>query len=325
MAHKSRYLIHLMSGGLGHALHYFGNSVAYAAHTGRRVIPCFEAYETFRTPFHEVFSVDTSVVCTDREASDALDAFSRSVGFPGEITLSNLVRIHGSRNESVPAFGKAEIAYSRSTYLPNIAHPWARFLIVDGQLRSGVGTSGKVASAWFNARVGMFTGLRRGMAVLGVQPQVLERTKALEGDGPRGYVGVHFRNTDRRSDFDEFIGAARLLCAEYSQRHVYWATDDSASLIAAAEALGPIEVHSFARLPKMSLEGVGNLHCAPAELLEAAGITKKDQVFDSLGDIYMLTRASAFRGNDESALSRMVSFMRKDRDLARTFLGIEPE
>jgi hypothetical protein len=74
----------------------------------------------------------------------------------------------------------------------------------------------------------------------------------------------------------------------------------------------------------VSLEGVGNLHCAPAELLETAGITKRDQVFDSLGDIYMLTRASAFRGNDESALSRMVSFMRKDRDLARTFLGIEP-
>jgi hypothetical protein len=263
------------------------------------------------------------LVCTEIESAEALDAFSRSVGLPGEIRLSNLVRIHGPRDESIPAFGETEINYSRSTYLPNIPHPWARFLIVDGQLRSGVGTRGKLASAWFNTRVGTFTGLRRGMTVLGVQPQVLERTKALEMDIPRGYVGVHFRNTDRRSNFDEFVEAARLLCAESSLRHVYWATDDSSSLVAAAEALGPIEVHSFSRLPKVSLEGVGNLHCAPTELLKAVGITKKDQVFDSLGDIYMLTRASAFRGNDESALSRMVSFMRRDHDLARSFLGIE--
>lgn len=318
---QTRYVVHLASGGLGHSLHYFGNSVAYALATGRRVIPCFEAYETFGVPFHDVFRVDESVICSREEAQAGLDAFGEEIGLPGKVQLANVSRLHGTRDESTPAVSGRPIHIRGLAYVPNVPRRRTRFVVSDGQLRFGMGTPGKVASAWFNVRVPAPTGLLRGMSVLSVAPEILQRTQELSRQFHGNYVGIHFRNTDRTSRLDDYIEQCKRMaeCGRVTQ--IYWATDDISSLEIARMELAPSTVLSFARLPRVNGQGE-NVHCLPDARLADIGIDKRGRLCDALGDVYMLTRASHFLGHRDSALTRMVTHMRTDPALASSFLGL---
>lgn len=318
---RQRYLIHLMTGGLGHGLHYFGNSVAYAEATGRRVVPCFEANEAFASPFHEVFDIDERIVCPRAESEEVLRVFGEELGSRGPVSLASLGRLPGHRHGPTLAVAGEVVPYGGAMHLPNFPRPVRRFLVTDGELSHSSGSRGKFVNAWLNIRVRQATGLLRSLMVLRIKPESIVWARTLAPTLNKGYVGVHFRNTDRRSDLDHMVKLCRAACAERGLADVYWATDDKSSVAKASGLLPEMTIHNLARLPVVNQLKGENVHYLPQERLAAIGATKRDLLNDTLGDVFMLSQASEFLGHEESALSRMVSFVRSDRRLAESFLG----
>jgi len=314
-----RYLIHLASGGLGHALHHLGNSIAYAGATHRMVIPCFEAYPTFAVPFWDVFEPCSAVVCGQADAREALHAFAETLGLADQLSLANFQRLHGPGGMSIPAIGDTPISGLAPIWLPR---RWRhqRFLVCDGIFRYGSGYRGRLEQAWYEVRVRGASGLERAMSELRVRGPVLQRTHRLKSSLTGPYVGVHFRNTDRASDLSAYATAARQACSELGSSSVYWATDDASSLDAARALLPGIDLHSFARISGTEARSWGNLHYASDAELASAGLSRQDRLHVALGDAYMLAYADRLVLNRASALSRMADALQRTPALRDTFM-----
>jgi len=317
------FLIHLPSGGLGHGLHHLGNSLAYADACGRGVIPCFEGYPTFAVPFWEAFSPRTDLICDESEAAEAIREFASKLAGARDASLANLQRLHGPGDMSIPAIREVPIAGLGPVWIPWALRRPERFLLCDGLFKHGSGLRGRVEQAWFEVRAHGTWGLDRALRELRVTDAALDRTRGMraEIDGP--YVAVHFRNTDRRSDLDPYLERTRAACHETGIREVYWATDDARSLQLAHEGLAGLRVRSFARISGTDGRAWGNLHYATDEQLEEVGLSRRDRLHDTLGDIYMLSYANVIVAHQESALSRMAACLRQEPTLREAFMPAE--
>lgn len=318
-----RFVIHLASGGLGHSLHHLGNSLVYADASERAVIPCFEGYPTFAIPFWDVFRPRTDLICSEPEAIDAVREFARAVPGAETATLANLQRLHGPGGMSIPAVGEVPIAGLGPVWIPWAVRRRERFLLCDGLFKHGSGLLGRMEQAWFEARARGSWGLDRALSELQVTDAALDRTRGLRAQIGGPYIAVHFRNTDRRSDLDPYLERTRAACHETGIREVYWATDDARSLQLAQEGLAGLRVRSFARISGTDGRAWGNLHYATDEQLEEVGLSRRDRLHDTLGDIYMLSYANVIVAHPESALSRMAACLRHEPTLREAFMPAE--
>lgn len=315
-----RYLLHLASGGLGHALHHLGNSIAYAGAGDRQVIPCFEAYPTFGVPFWDVFQPRSSIICEQGQASDAIEAFAETLVDASGLSLATFQRLHGPGGRSIPAIGEVPIRGLGPIWLPLSARSRQQFVVCDGIFRYGSGYRGRLEQAWFEARVRAVSGLERALGELRVCEEALQRTVRRRAQITGPYVGVHFRNTDRQSDLSAYAAATRRACAESGSPDVYWATDDAGSIAAVRALLPEVTIHSFARITGTNARSWGNLHYASDAELASAQLTRRERLHDALGDAYMLAYADRVVLNRESALSRMAEVLQRLPALRAAFM-----
>lgn len=131
-----------------------------------------------------------------------------------------------------------------------------------------------------------------------VNQSIKDQFKKIDGK----YIGVHFRNTDIKSDINKFIAKIR----KYPYKKVYIATDDVKALMKFKKKLKNKEVISYAHLP--DLKKYKNLHYLTDKQL---GIDKKQQIIEALQDIYILTNATVFIRSKHSGFSKLVYKMRE--------------
>ena len=114
--------------------------------------------------------------------------------------------------------------------------------------------------------------------------------------GHRKYIGVHFRNTDYRSDINEVIKKTVTLASNSQITTVFWATDDASSkekLEAKLEHTGinAVFIDNIIDHRKMDSK---NLHSISNVELKKMGSSKIDQLAIFYAEIITLGKSSVF-------------------------------
>ena len=142
-----------------------------------------------------------------------------------------------------------------------------------------------------------------GIDVFGKSPWYIKVNKNIVEQIPvniikEPYVGVHYRNTDMKTDLNSVIQKVRHLPPEIQT--LYLSTDDYTAFDAFNSAIGyrfKIVQHT-----KPFNDGGSNIHY---------GNPNKDEIIlNTLIDIYNLSKAAHFIGNNKSGLSRKVEEIR---------------
>ncbi len=154
---------------------------------------------------------------------------------------------------------------------------------------------------------------------LAVQEEVRESISRVRNELPDRFLGVHFRNSDLKSDYEKTVAQMQHLATRHDLRVVYWATDDRESLDRVVIDFPQFSFVSMARIPSNLGSEVRALHFAPESLLSQYGLTKRRQQVDALADVYALSSANAFIGNPASGLSILVTFLRETPALCNSF------
>jgi hypothetical protein len=112
------------------------------------------------------------------------------------------------------------------------------------------------------------------------------------------YIGVHFRNTDIQSDFNDFINKIK----KYNYNNIYLATDDATAYNKFKLALPNHTIYQYTK----PIEANG-------EPIHYAENNKYKLIFNLLVDIYFLYKADEFINTTISTVSRLTVAMRKEK------------
>jgi len=128
-----------------------------------------------------------------------------------------------------------------------------------------------------------------------VKDEILNKIK--EFSEINNYIGVHFRNTDIQSDFNDFINKIK----KYNYNNIYLATDD-------ATAYDKIKIS----LPNYNIYQYTKPINANGEPIHYAEKNKYNLILNILIDIYFLYNANDFINSAQSTVSRLILKMRKE-------------
>ena len=302
-----RYLFHLATGGMTHMLWMTGSSIEVARATGRIVVPLTERNRAFRLPFHDIFESTDPYLADRRQAAIALDEYDG----PASGLLDDPAGIPLTMNDqgcySIP--NRPDLPPTFLGLDPVKAGSNAPFLITAGQVLE----TGTVLPP---TRSRVLQGLRSVLAATRLESETVAQATRWRMRLPSGYVGVHYRNTDRKHSLDDVLTATRHALQEFELSDVYWATDDPASVARARRALPDVTVHNYGSSIDVNAEGAQNLHYLDDKALAKYGTSKGAELRAVLADTYVLTSATDFVRSDDSSLSWFVALLRSNPELA---------
>ena len=114
------------------------------------------------------------------------------------------------------------------------------------------------------------------------------------------YIGVHFRNTDRINNIDEYINKI----SKYSKQTIYIATDDYTAFDKFMTANKDNTLLQFTK--------PYNANGKPIHMNDP---NKYDLVMNILIDMYMLLKADTFISSPGSLVSKLVEYMRNNKNI----------
>ncbi len=122
-------------------------------------------------------------------------------------------------------------------------------------------------------------------------------TKIKEFQEINNYIGVHFRNTDIQSNFNDFINKIK----NYNYNNIYLATDDATAYDKFKSALPNHNIYQYTKPI-----------AANGEPIHYAENNKYKLILNILIDIYFLYKANEFINTQISTVSRLIVTMRKE-------------
>jgi len=306
VASRDSHLIHLGSGGLAHMLRLLGNTIHYCQHNNLQCVPILEKNRAFGLAFHDVFETDTSTIAnaqtcenlssvTIRDGTSALPLADARVIYSGpsgggEYFLSNGKGIWSQLSlnlDAPPAFSPCSIT--------------------TGSYRSRT----QLTAAGWRATLSMCR-LKRHIA-----EQIGSKRQLLSGR----YIGVHYRNTDMRTDFSLICQHLQKQLIQTDVTCIYWATDDLHSLALAKSHFPNTDILNFATLPDLQETGTPSLHYTGEKHLKAIGMSKRQQIIEAFTDIFLLSHSDTFIPSPKSSLSRLVNLLRSEHSLRSHFFA----
>lgn len=111
------------------------------------------------------------------------------------------------------------------------------------------------------------------------------------------YISIHFRNTDIKSDINQYINSINFISKEKNIKNIFIATDDKKSINNFKEKFKNLNIFYVNDIIQVS----GNLHYSEKN--------KKKLLFDMINDIYMILNSSYFLPSGSSGLSRWIISM----------------
>jgi hypothetical protein len=118
----------------------------------------------------------------------------------------------------------------------------------------------------------------------------------LEKESPisKPYISIHFRNTDKANNIELFIEKTRKIIDETNIDTIYLASDDFNAFNTLKEKFPQINIIRKTIPPN----GIRNLHYTSSD--------KFKQLYDSIVDIYYITKSSYFLPSYNSGFSRLI-------------------
>ncbi len=129
-----------------------------------------------------------------------------------------------------------------------------------------------------------------------VKDEILNKIK--EFNEINNYIGVHFRNTDIDSNFNDFINSIK----KYNYTNIYLATDDATAYNKFKLALPNYNIYQYTKPI-----------AANGEPIHYAENDKYKLILNLLIDIYFLYKANEFIYTKRSTVSQLTLTMRKEK------------
>lgn len=297
MSNQSKFLVHVLTGGIVHAMRHLGTSLEYCERFGK--IPLFEWRLTdfLKMPLDQVFS-----------------STKWDMTFNGNLVNSiweeELVRPLSDFVLRYEKYGASKYSLHSPSDHTQLAYDLS--LQEDG---SSVLTTGEKAINSKHTSQGLWTSMSNlrlsdsaRQSVIGFHPQDLDET----------YIGAHFRNTDRKSDFSHFVDSLAQETKDTGIKTVFLATDDPSAFQSFESHLPDLKIvrqsFDYSKYPRH--------HMVSESQLETLGLTRFDLTTLALADLRALSEASTvIFSNPDSAWSEAVSGFRKNSTVRYQFFG----
>lgn len=142
-----------------------------------------------------------------------------------------------------------------------------------------------------------------------VNKDIVEWIQTKKIDTP--YIGVHYRNTDKKTSIEKIIEKIKKLIEIYKIYTIYLATDDYLAKSKFENYLSNVEIVSYANIPQIK---TNNVHRMDDKKLEKCNITKDEIIKDSLLDVYMLIESTYFVESAGSGFTEYVNCAREEKE-----------
>jgi hypothetical protein len=302
----TRYLLHFGSGGLSHMLRCLGNTLQYCQETDKVCVPLLASNRAFGLNFHSIFSSNSNVIADQATCEEFLQS---RLSYLGQSLHIAAIRLMYSGDS-----GAGEYLVSDGKL------PWKSHSLHLDRLTS-FEPCPATAGTYSSRRHPPGGSWCAALSLCRVAPILAERIRTRLKQLPQQYIGVHYRNTDMRTNFTDVADCLAEQLSKSKLSSVYWATDDIGSLEAAQKRFPDVDIRNLATLIDPRHYGAPSLHYTNERHLKAAGISKLDQVVDALADIYLLAKSTTFVASPQSSLSRLVALLRSNDTLLATFFG----
>jgi len=134
--------------------------------------------------------------------------------------------------------------------------------------------------------------------------KLIYRLNADTGEFSGNAIGVHYRNTDYKNDYDEMLNTVNKKIDETGIHRVYLATDDYYAYDKFNRDINGVVMRKT--FPKMLQKHEKNIHYSNKD--------KSKVVYDCLLDVYCLTKCKHFIPSKKSELSQLIIRYREDPD-----------
>lgn len=289
-------------------LRLLGNTLEYCQKNQKTCVPLLEKNSAFAIPFYSIFKGEADLVADEATYNSFLQ--SDFIYNGKTFRLKNISKRH------------VKLKSGRDEYricVPNQKFPGFSLNLDNmSQVYPAPVTVGIFSKTWGDQIAAWTFVLSKIHIKEEIKTLISEKRKNL----PENFIGVHFRNTDKESDFSTICGQLEKLVDETSVDAIYWATDDIHSIEKAKKLFPRCAIHNFTKLFDPAGLGFNNLHYIKENILLEKGYSKKDQIIDTLADIYLLATSSRFIPTQKSGLSKLVEIMRSKTDLISSFFGI---
>jgi len=258
---ETKYIVYKATGGLAHSLGGLWKCLKKAKEMQRFLIIDYLSHSAFKHNFSDFFYIENTIPYSDNYNS-----------IPQHMKYRDH-SIDELKKEQAHSIGPAYCLWGESVKISG--KNYFDDIVVSA------GTSGKKGWVYIH-------GLRvtqKIMEKLQKEPKIMEK-----------YISIHYRNTDIKNRFSNFIAAVNNL-KDKNIKTIYLATDDFDSIHQFNLALPNMKIINYT-IPE---KNVYNLHYYSKD--------KYKQIYECIRDIYMIFQSEYFIPSGNSGLSRLIMTM----------------
>ena len=305
-----KYIIHLGTGGLAHMLRLLGNTLEYCQKNQKICVPLLENNLGFGVPFYSIFEIQSEFLAEKNISQNILK--KPFIYKQKKFQIQNLSAKYSKRKSvkiHYELFNKTTVLKSFSLHIDRASH--AR----PAQITTGTFYD---KTSWRDGE-SVITALSSIKLNSEISCSIQKTKESL----PSKFIGVHFRNTDKKADFNLICNTLKKAIDETGLSDIYWATDDSTSKASIQKLFPELKIFNFSNIFDVKKLGFRNLHRVDKKTLSEHGTSKEQQTIDVFTDIYLLSLSEKFIPTPRSGLSGLVEIFREKPELLSRFYSSE--
>lgn len=280
----------MITGGTTHALCCLSACIKYAIRSGRLILPFSESHPYYEEKFYSLFKLNEGSQLARYFVSERNYDFIRDKYHPPYKDMPQKLKMTEVSGPKPDSNG------NQRYFLKNLEESEndERYLDYPSRLKEEeeyIVTWGRHDTYWRNQLISVLSVLQPSERMKNII--TYRRAKTSRQLKDERYIGVHFRNTDYKSDLEKTIDRAISSCRLRGINQVYWATDDIKSLRYAKEKLRRNDISTVSINQHIAYDKFNalNLHSVKSSDLEKSGSSKVEQIGIFFADVLTLSKA----------------------------------
>ena len=288
-----KYCVWMITGGTTHALCCLSACIKYAIRSGRLILPFSETHPNFGQPFYNFYQLNqhsrfSQYFVEEENYADVRNHYTAPyIEMPSKLTESVI-------DGPLPDSSGKQRYFLRDLYSSETNERYLDYPQIGNEFKKYIMTWGRHDYYW-QKQLEIVLETLNPSNQLGMK--INQSLHILNNQlNTRSYIGVHFRNTDYKSNLQQTLDKAISAAHQSGIQTIFWATDDSSSY-AYAEAMLTQHGLSFVKSKDLiDSQKIGsiNVHSIKEEDLKTMGTSKIDQIAIFFSEVLILSQSSLF-------------------------------
>tara|TARA_B100001248_G_C27371190_1_gene451735 strand:- start:518 stop:1438 length:921 start_codon:yes stop_codon:yes gene_type:complete len=273
---SKKYLIYKATGGLFHMLQFLQGCLNFAKLEDRILIIDTQNLNSFRLQFDEIFYIK------------GIKYYTSYKKIPKSIKNASGIKISDLSKKSV-IWGKYKSYYFNNVNISKLKDDEKSIVRTQCAVKNTPNNNKQSVNIFVNKEI--MKKIRKHMI----------NSK---------YIGVHYRNTDIKTNIKVIINQIRSNLKENPDIYtIFIATDNYKSISRFKKSFPNTNIISFCKIKDNNLK---NIHYLDDKILKDNNLTKKQQIIDVLIDAYLLYKSNIFIGSMKSSVSKYIDKIRNN-------------